>query len=878
MKNQPSIPRFPHWFFKWYCRHDRYEEIHGDLEEFFYERATERGLFIAKIYYLFNVIRCFQPYAWKKPKTINNSTITMFNNNFKIAYRSLLRSKAHSAINIIGLAIGIAFSGMLYLYVENELSYDTFHSKSKELYRVVTVDKRNPEKPRYYGIGTPPMGEALKNDYPEVENMTRLFRPYGQVVFKIENQNFQEREWFHSESNFFEIFDFELISGDPKSVLVEPRSIVVTQSAARRYFGNESVIGNLLQTEEDPYVITGVMKDPPQNSHLKFNMLLSIPKSEEGWQQYLNAWDRFGAYTYLQMTRSTSIDGLNFKLDEFKEKYFGPYAETFDIQFQNIEDIYLGSTHIESGSESGHGFISYIYIFSSMGIFILLIACVNYINLATAKAMFRAKEIGVRKVIGANKSNLITQFLTESFLVTFFALVLAFGIMDLSFPYFNKITSTQFDLTIETIGDYLPSLVGLAFMVAIISGSYPAFYLSRLRPIATLKGIDESSKSSSILRKGLVIFQFMLTIVMLVSTLVIGRQLNYIDEKDIGFDKDHLVTIDINNGNVRRQFQTMKNELESIPGVENVGVSSRVPGEWKFLHFTYAQSSSSLTENIDSTRVYHMNFDEGMFRTYGFELLEGSYFSSNSGNDSSKVLINESAVDALGLSEPIGSTIKIRLEDDQQFSTTVIGIVKNFNFQSLHQKIAPLIIGTWNNPMVVIDYFTLRVSGNVSEVLQQANLVHEKFDNRTPMEYNFLDQRLESFYEKEQRAGMIFKMGAGLCIFVACMGLFGLASFTISKRTKELGIRKILGANQSNLFLLLSSSFTKQIMIAFVLASPLAWVIMNNWLEVFEYRISIGVGTFLLSGTIAVLIALITISYRSIKAIRSNPVDSLRYE
>ncbi len=801
----------------------------------------------------------------------------MFRSNFKIAYRSLMRSKAHSAINISGLAIGIAFSCMLYLYISNELSYDSFHTKSDRIYRTLTIDERIPDKPRIYGQGMPPLGPALKDDFPEVVDMVRLYRFQGQIVFQIGDVNHQEREWYSTEANFFEVFDFPFVFGDPGTALAEPFSAVLTESSAIRYFGQTDIIGKTLETEANPIKITGVIRDQPENSHLKFNILVSSIRPDDRWKTYLSSWDRFGTYTYIVLDDKSSIESLVTKTEEFESRYWGSFGDSFSLDFQNIEDIYFKSEQIEAGTEASRGQISYIYIFTTMGLFILIIACINYINLATSKAMFRAREIGIRKVVGAHKRQLVAQFLTESFLVTAIGLVVAVAIMDLAFPYFNRITTTQFDINLNTIGDYAPSLLGLALIIAILSGGYPAFYLSQLRPAATLKGQDESGKRSAILRKGLVVFQFVLTIVMLVSTLVIGKQLNFIEDKDIGFNKEKLAVIDINSWNVRGQFQTMKNELLNIPGVASVGVSSRVPGEWKNIHQLYMRSSDSPDGGVDSVRTYFMGFDDGMLETYKFEMVQGNYFGPNSQNDSTKILINEAAMETFGLADPIGAVLK-RKTDGELVSLTVIGVVKNFHFQSLHEKISPLVIGAWNNPFRVIDYFTLKVSGDMAQVLTAANKVHEKFDEHTPMEVHFLDQQLESFYEKEARAGMIFRMGAGLCIFVACLGLFGLASFTVMKRTKELGIRKILGANQTNLFLLLSSSFTKQIGIAFIIASPIAYYIMNNWLQVFEYRVSLGLGVFLLAGIMAVFIALITISYRSIKAIRSNPVDSLRYE
>ena len=801
----------------------------------------------------------------------------MIKNYLKIAIRSLKRNLAYSTINVLGLAIGISFSALLYIYVESELTYDTFHKKSDRIYRQLTIDQRVPDKVRYFAVATPPMAPALKQDYPEVEDMTRLFRDYGQVVFKLNGENHQEREWYTVESNFFEFFDFEFIHGDPATALKEPLSIVLNNSTAKKLFDNKNPVGELIEINGfGSATITAVVKDAPMNSHLDFNLIIT-PNNGDEWNAYMQNWRAFGAYSYILLDENADIGTLKDKMPEFRQKYFGPMAEAFDVDFQNIEQVYFGSEHIEAGVESAHGKISYVYIFGTMGIFILVIACINYINLATSKAVFRAKEIGIRKVVGAHKRQLIIQFITESFIVTLVALIFAIGIMDLIVPYFNQMVDKSFVFTFRTLSDYLLPLLGIALVIAFLAGAYPALYLAQLKPVNTLRGEELNSNKSGNIRKMLVVFQFMLTIALIVSTLVIGQQLDFIQTKDVGFDKENLIVIDINNLNVRQQFQTMKNEFAKIPGVVEVGVSSRVPGEWKNIPQRFVKSPNSSNQTADSIRSYFMGFDESMLKTYQFKLLSGSFFESNQANDSTKVLLNEAAVKELGLNEPIGSVVIIPTQAGPM-RTTVIGILSDFNFQSLHQKIAPIIIGSWNNPIQFIDYFTLRFSGNPESVIAQARKVHEKFDLHTPMEFHFLDQQMAQFYAEESRASQIFSLGAGLSIFVACLGLFGLASFTVEKRRKELGIRKILGATESNLFLLLSSSFTKQIALAFILASPVTYIVMNNWLSAFQYRINIGIGTFLISGMIALAIAMLTISYRSIRAVNRNPVDSLRYE
>lgn len=802
----------------------------------------------------------------------------MIKNYLKTAARTLLKNKGYSLLNILGLVIGISFSCMLYVYVSNELSYDRFHAKSDRIYRILTIDQRDPQNVRRYGVTTPPMGPELVSNYPEVANMVRLHRFVGQVVFEIGGQNFQERNWYTTDPNFFEVFDFEFVSGDKATALQEPRSLVLTESMARKYFGEKEAVGEMIEkTSFGAVKVTAVIKDHPDNSHLKFDMLFSDVVNDDRWKEYLSSWDEFSAYTYIVLNEGNSIQSLKAKMPGLVADKLPRFQGKMQTDFQSIRDIYLGSKDIEEGTESAKGQMSYIYIFSSMGLFLLLIACINYINLATSKAMLRSREVGVRKVVGARRGQLIAQFLTESFLITFISALISIFVMDLVFPYFNQITGKAFDINAATLADFLPALLGIALVIGFIAGSYPAFYLARLKPVSSLRGKEVTGRTTIGLRKVLVVFQFVITIVMIVSTLVVGRQLNFIQTKDIGFDKERIMVIDINSGEVRRQFQTIKNEYASLPGVERVAVSTRVPGEWKNIAQLYASSPASSSGGAaDSTQMYVMGFDEDMLATYALTLKTGRYFSPEI-DDSTNILLNESAVAALGLVEPVGARVGLRW-GDAIVQSTVIGVLKDFNFQSLHQKVAPIVIGAWNSPFQYIDYFNLKISGKTDEVINAVTRVHEKFDQRTPIEYHFLDEQLETFYVAENRAGMIFRMGGMLSILVASLGLFGLATYNLQRRTKEMGIRKVLGASGIGLFLLLLSSFAKQVGIAFLIAAPLAWFAMKEWLEVFEYRISLHAGIFLLAGFIALLIALLTISYRTFMAVRENPVKALRQE
>jgi len=803
----------------------------------------------------------------------------MIYNYFKTAIRALIRNKVFTFINMFGLVLGIAFSTMLYTYVSNELSYDSFHQKSDRTYRVLTLDKSVPDNIRTYGSTTPPMGAELVSSFPEVEEMTRLFKFSGQVVVEIADAKFSERSWFTTEdTNFFDVFDFEFIAGDKLTALKEPFSVVLPESVAKRYFGEENALGKNIKLQEIGEVrVTGIIKDIPKNSHLQFDLLFSKILVDDEWKAYLNDWQEFDAFTYVVLKEENSINQVEANIPALTEKHWGEDMKSVGVAFQPIKDIHLYSTDIQSGVEQEHGQLSYVYIFSSMAIFLLVIAAINYINLTTSKASSRAKEIGIRKVSGAFKTQLIFQFLTEAFVITFVSMLLAIVMMNLCFPYFNSITGKNFELSFTTIGEFMPALLLITLIIGIIAGSYPAFYLSKLKPVATLKGSTVFAQNKFNLRTTLVVFQFTLTIVLIISTIVIGNQLSFIQTKNIGFNKDQMMVIDINSGSVRRQFQAMKNEFAKIAGVQHVAVSSRVPGEWKNIRNVYVRNPNDVKAKTDSLQTYFMGFDEDMLSTYQFQLDAGSFFSGNSEADSMNVVINASAAEAMNLENPIGSVLRINTRNGY-WTPKVIGVLEDFNFQSLHQKIAPIIIGYRNNPIQSIDYFSLKISGDTQKLIDEATKVCEKFDPETPIEYHFLSEQLNSFYASEKKAGMIFRMAGALSIVVACLGLLGLTTYHLERKTKELGIRKILGAGSMNLFFMISLSFARQLLLAFVIACPLAWYGMREWLNAFEYRIPLTAGVFILAGFIVMLLALLTVSYQSIKAAMFNPIDSLRTE
>lgn len=795
----------------------------------------------------------------------------MFRNFIKIAIRNITRNKAYSAINILGLTLGITCSSLLFLLVIDELGYDKFHENADNIYRVVEIDNTGDEI-RYYGQTTPPVGPTMVEDYEEVKNYARLFQFGGHINFEKEGTKYAERNYYFTDSKLFEVFDFEWVIGDPSTALSEPNTTVIDEDWAVRLFGSpEKAIGQEIDAGERMGVnnVTGVIKTVPQNSHLQFKILVSLPTSMDFFPEYVNNWSTYGAYTYVQLDEQANFESLEEKVPDFIASHFDP-EDNRNFYLQPLTDIHFNSKEIEFGTDHSKGEKAYIYIFIAVGGFMLLIACINYMNLATAKSLHRGKEIGMRKVSGALRHQLIFQFLSESVVMSLLSLALSVGLVDLLLPYFNHLTDKQFLFNTETFGGIFSLLFLITIVVGLISGLYPAFLMSKLKPANILKGSMSTGRGSVMFRKVLVITQFTLSIVMIIATIVASNQLDFIQNQSLGFDKDQLIIVDINSRQTRVRAETMVTEFQNSPYIEKVGVSSRVPGEWKNLAQVYVKGENS----NDSLRSNYMGFDERMLDVYNIELAAGENFSGQRATDSLQVLVNESLLRSLDIEEPIGKLVSIGGGDYK-----IAGVLKNFNFQSLHNEIAPLVVGYQYNAFQQIDYFSLKFDpDHAQEAVAHASSVHDQFDASTPIEYHFLDDQWALFYTNDRRASNVFAVGASITIFIACLGLFGLASFIIQKRTKEIGVRKVLGASLGDLFLLLSKTFVYQVCIAFLIATPLAWYFMNDWLDSFAYRFSLGVTEFLIAGVVALVIALASVSYRVFKAARVNPANTLKDE
>lgn len=810
----------------------------------------------------------------------------MLENYFKIAFKNLKKQKIFTFINLFGLTTGIAAFLLIALYLFDELTYDRFHTNSDSIYRVVETKTSATGKESKVVSVSANVATRLKKDFPEVADATR-FSMLGRVnVTNTENTSVFYEPYYIGDSSFMHVFSFPVVNGAAKTALNEPYTVVVTSEMAKKIFGSEKVIGKTIMTEGDstPYKITAVI-NIPDNSHLKFDLLFSeasLYSSKEMMDFINNDWtsNSFVTYVLLRNKESTHTAAGITQLVNSSRKNDGTVHSRF--QLQPLKDIHFYSADMEGGTDTA-GNITHMYVFGIIALFVLLIACINYMNLTTARFVKRSKEIAVRKIAGASKQNLISQFLTESFLLTLIALLLAVGIVELVLPRFNAFTEKKLSLGINS--DYRIWLIVIitTFVVGLVSGIYPAFIQSRLKPYLLLKGNINIGKGTLSFRKTLVIFQFSLSIIMIIATIVVYQQMKYVDTANMGFNKDQLLVVDINSGIVRRSAETIKTEFAKISSVKSVSVTSRVPGEWKIIPKVKVKVSGGAA--TQSENIYYLAVDDQFIKTFGVKLLEGRNFSTAA--DSLSVMLNEAAAKMLGIKQPSQQLINIpsvafsgnSTAFDKPFQARVIGIVKDFNFQSMRNKIAPMVLAYENNPVHNIDYFTAKVSTmNTEATLKSMQQILATIDVSHLFEYHFLDKQWELFYHDDKIRETIFFVIALLAIFIAALGLLGLTIYAAEQRVKEIGIRKVLGASISGIVLMLSKDFLKLVLFASIIAFPVAWFAMNKWLQDFAYRININWWVFILSAGTAIVIALITISYQAIKAAVANPVKSLRTE
>jgi putative ABC transport system permease protein len=806
----------------------------------------------------------------------------MLKNYFKIAWRSLLRNKAYSIINITGLAVGIACCVIISLYVKDELSYDRYHKNADHIYRVihayqaVQAGEKTPPPPgpgEFQVWGNAPVGPALSADFPEIKHLVQFTSP-GSWLFQYKEKRFQEENIIFMDTAAFDVFSWRMLAGNPKTALTAPGSIVLTKSMAERYFGNANPLGQVLKAEgNQTFTVTGVMEDVPSNSQFTFDGLLSMNYFRQIRPEIFPEWGYIDFYTYFVLDGHSNIKTLEARAADFvKRRYPESNGGKYTIAFEPMASAYL---HSQAARQPGvTGSLSNVYIFSLVALFILLIACINFMNLATARSMERAKEVGVRKAVGAYQQGLIYQFLTESVVISTIAAVLAVGLIFIALPLVRDISGKPLPYYDLISWKALPVLIFTPLVVGILSGSYPAWVLARFRPAVVLKGKFEASGKGIMLRKGLVVLQFSLSIALIASTVIVFSQLNHLRNHHLGFTQNQVLVIDYGgDGEVNKKIDMVKAELSKNPAVLAASASRAVPGEFFPNAGTSIESASGEMKHF-SPALYEIDFD--FVPLYEMEMASGRAYSRDFPADTEHSLImNEAAAKLYGYADP--AAIVGKRFDQWGRKGTVIGVVKNFNYQSLHKNVEPLILRM--APFYALNRISLRVKpAHLSRTIRELEQTWNQLAPQRPFRYSFLDQSFNNQYQQDLRFGEIFSAFALLTIFIACLGLFGLATYATEQRIKEIGIRKVLGASVANIVQLLSSSFIKLVLVAFIIATPLAWWSMQRWLEGFAYRVNIQWWIFLLAGGLAVVIALFTVSYQAVRAALMNPIRSLRSE
>ncbi|SHM08121.1 ABC transporter permease [Mucilaginibacter sp. OK098] len=807
----------------------------------------------------------------------------MIKNYIKTAFRGLMKNKGFTFINVLGLALGLATCLLIVFYVFDELSFDRFNTKADRIYRINNNIKFGGNE-NSYAVSPAPTAAAMKADFPEIEQVAR-FRDNGGNQVKKGRQNIVEDRMVYADNSIFSIFTLPMISGSTSNALTEPHTVVITERMARKYFDRTNVVGQTLTFNDTSlYKVTAVIKDIPKQSHFNYDFFIAMPGLAESKE---DAWLSNNFNTYIVLRKGADINKLTAKMPEFMIKHAGPQLQSmihltfsdfekagnyYKLSFIPLERIHLHSNSIAEMSPNGD--IKYVYIFSAVAIFILLIACVNFMNLSTARSSNRAREVGVRKVLGSPRKYLIAQFLTESVLVTLFATLIALLAAWLFLPAFNKMAGKELIITAQIISWLLPTLLLIIIVIGCLAGSYPALYLSAFQPIDVLKGKIASGFKGGIFRSTLVVFQFFISIFLIIGTLVIYNQLKYIQSKDLGYNRDHVMIVR-NVWSIGKAAKSFRDEVKGLAGVQDASLSGALPTGGYGNSTTFFKDPVMNQKRAILTQIWPS--DENYLPTLGIKIVKGRNFSKEILTDSTALIINEAAAKMLDFSNPIDQFLYT--PNDRMGKNIkkyhVIGVMKNFNFRSLKDNITPLIFNMDEDRGAV----SVRIrSANIPAIIQQIKNKYNSFSPTQEFNYSFMDEDFDAIYRSEQRIGTISVAFTSLAIVIACLGLFGLAAYAAEQRTKEIGIRKVLGANISTIVGMLSKDFIILVLVAIVLATPLAWWAMHSWLQGFAYRQNIQWWILALAGGGAIIIAFVTISFQSIKAAITNPVKSLKSE
>lgn len=812
----------------------------------------------------------------------------MLLNHLTIALRNLSKNRLFSLLNIAGLATGLAVSLLIGLYVRDELSFDRFNEKADRIYRV-NMDVRFGGQEQAVAVACAPMGPTLVRDYPAVETQCR-FRQWGFITVKKGNEAIEEGSNTYVDSTFFSVFTMPLVEGDPRTALTEPGTGVISEKMAQKYFGTTTgVVGRTLRINENRDLrVTGVMRDMPAQSHFHYDFLFSM--SSIGDEANADMWLSNNFHTYLLLRPGASAADLAGHFSEVVEKYVGPQFEKFTggtlaafkasgdwlrYSLQNVRDIHLNSDRV--AEQESNSDMKYVWVFGSVALIVLLLACVNFMNLSTARSAGRAREVGVRKALGSNRSSLVHQFLTESLLLTVLSFVLAVAAVRLILPAFNDFSAKNISFSLLD-APLLASLAGLAVLTALVAGSYPAFFLSAFRPIEVLKGklaLGTQNGGSSWLRSGLVVFQFFISVALISSVFVVQRQLAFIQNKKLGYEKERLVMLR-NTWWLQGKTLDFKSRLLQIPGIEHVSCADYFPTPSSRNNTNFNEAGKDVATESVQSQAWEVDFD--YLPTFGLKMHEGRWFDAALKTDSSVCVINQAAAKLFGWSNPVGRKISTFADPSlkKMMTLEVVGVVENFHYESLRENVGPMVmtIGRGSGTMAL----RLSAQADIEKTMAAVGDVFKNYLPAQPFNFRFVDEEFDQQYRAERRIGGILGAFAGFAIFIACLGLFGLAAFLAEQRTKEIGIRKVLGASVGSVVGLLSKDFLKLVVASLVVAFPVAYFFMQRWLADFAYRIDLQWWMFAAAGAAAVAIAFLTVSSQAVRAGLANPVKSLRSE
>ncbi len=871
----PQPPRAADALLAWFCAPDKLEEVQGDLHELFARRLCRQPRWKANACFWLDVVRSFRPALLRRqaPDYITATGPVMLKNYLTVALRSLRRHVGYAFLNTSGLAIGLTCCLLIFLYVQHELSYDRHHTEADRVYRATAVSM---SIDRHWAATAPPLGPSLRDEIPEVTEMARIYPLGTSTIIKTGQNTFDKVAGVFADSTVFDVFTLPFVEGDPRSALNASGSVVITQSLARRLYGAASPIGESIEINEGwlEATVTGVIEDLPATTHLPFDYLVPLRTflDQAEWAMRSRTWA--GMYTYVQLRSPDDLPVAESKLPAFLDGYLEgvfdtPVAENARLELQPLTDIHLHSRLEKEYQANGN--VAYVYILSAIALFVLLIACVNFVNLATARAITRMREVGVRKTLGAGRWQLIKQFLGEAALMVTVAFGLGLLLTWLLLGPFNHLAGKTLSLATLAHPTVLFGLAAMLLMTGLLSGGYPALVLSGFDPTKALRGEAHRTSHLGRLRQGLVVFQFVTSIFLIVGTFVVSDQLEYFRTTQLGFDKEQVINVRISWGlreTIMTDLDAFKEELRRHPGISQVSLAADAPGERYSVENIHVVGQGE-REGVGMRIAWGVDHD--YINALGVDLVEGRTFSRSAPADTNAWLINEAAVARLELDEPIGSVL-----DWNGFAGPVVGVVEDFHFASLHTEIEPLVIPL--RPGVGNMLLVRAQGGQIPAVL---SFLEDEIHRRRPAElfrYAFVGDTFDQLYRAEEKLADVFRYFAALAILIACLGLFGLTSFMTEQRTKEIGVRKVLGASVSAVVTMLSRDILKLIGVAFVIAAPLAYLAMNRWLADFAYRIDIGVATFVWAGGIVLLITLLTVSYQSLRAALTDPVKALRYE